>query len=131
MSDHVRLEFKVPRAWVNMADQLAMMTGVSRAAYIRDALIRQMMEDWSIAPGRGFWLRPNAPVYRQTDRGTYEQIATTLGGERCWPIENMGYLPASLGGSIAFRADIMPVGTKQGLTMSDAIVARDSMGGPA
>lgn len=120
----------MPRAWMDMADQLAMLTDQTRAAYCRDALIRQMMADWETTPGRGFWLRPQQPVYQRTNKG-FVVVASTLGGERCWPIENLSYLPKSLGGDLAFRCDIVPVGMKQGLTMSDAVVARSSFGGPA
>lgn len=124
-----RFTVKLPKAWLAMADQLALMTSQSRTAYVRDALIRQMMADWAVAPGRGFWMRPNVPVYRR-DGDRFHQIATTLGGERCWPIENVGNLPAPLGSGLAFRCDIVPVGMAQGLTLADAIVPRSGFGGP-
>jgi hypothetical protein len=128
--DFTNLRLKLPNAWLKMADQLALITDQTRSAYLREALIRQMMEDWALTPGRGFWVRPNVPVYKVED-GRYTQIATTLGGERIWPLQNMGYLPASAGGALLFRCDILPVGSKSGLTMSDAIVPRDGFGGPA
>ena len=126
---HARVDLRIPQAWMQMADQLALMTDQSRTAYIRDALIRQMTTDWQLTPGRGFWVRPNSAVFRRDDRG-FRQVATTLGGERIWPIENLGQLPASLGGGLAFRCDVVPVGMAEGLTMTDAIVRREDFGGP-
>jgi hypothetical protein len=123
-----RVDLKLPKAWLAMADQLAIITEQTRAAYLRDAVIRQMTTDWNTTPGRGFWLRPNVPVYRR-DGGGFKQVAATLGGERCWPIENLGQAPASMPTGLLFRVDIVPVGTT-GLTLTDAIVPRSGFGGP-
>lgn len=128
--DKVRVNLYMPKAWAEMADQLALMTGQSRLAYLKDALIRQMMEDWALVPGRGFWLRPNTPVYKLDD-GVFRPVARSMGGERVWPLEQVGRFPAALGGELAFRVDVVNVGTDQGLTMTDVVVGRDRFGGPA
>ena len=126
----IRVTLAMPKAWAQMADQLSLLTSQSRGRYCLDALIRQMMADWATTPGRGFWLRPATIVYRK-DGEVFVPVATSLGGERVWPLENIGTLPASLGGGLAFRADIVPVGMTTGLQMADAIVPRDRFGGPA
>ena len=126
---HARVVLSMPRPWIEMAHQLGMMTAQSQTGYMRDALIRQMMEDWQTTPGRGFTLRTGTTVFKISS-GVFSPVASSLGGERVWPIENVGYLPASLGGGLAFRCDVVPVGTKTGLQAADVIIARDRFGSP-
>ena len=125
--DKVRVSLYMPKAWTELADQLAMMTDQSRTSYLKDALIRQMMTDWALVPGRGFWLRPHTPVFRLDD-GVFRPVARSMGGERVWPLEQVGRFPAALGGELAFRVDVIAV-AEQGLTMTDVIVGRDRFGG--
>jgi hypothetical protein len=117
----------MPTPWVEMADQLATILGISRNAYLREALQRQMMEDWTTNPGRGLVLNHGARVFKETN-GVFRQVAKGLGGERFFIEANIGRLPAPLGGVIAVRGHVVPIGLRSGLLLDNAIVDRSDLG---
>jgi hypothetical protein len=126
----VKVQTKLTKAHVSLIDQLAIIQDKSRAGWMRDALVARAYEEWALTPGRPLWIRPNTRVYKR-DGDRFRQVAQTLGGERCWLIEVVGALPAGLGGGTGVRCDIVPIGRAEGLTLTDAIVDRAQVGGPA
>lgn len=80
----------------------------SMAEYIRRAIEHQYLEDMKQFPNVRVRVRPDAQVYRTEGTGRnmiFFPIARTIGGERVYVIETIGFLPKSFKGESAVRCD--------------------------
>ena len=101
---HVRLRIG---ALKDQATVLAQRQGHGTlAGYLRDLIARGISEDMRKHPAMHLRLRPGSTVFRM-DGETFRPLAQGIGGERVWVLDVIPSLPTTLGGGLAYVADIV------------------------
>lgn len=102
----------------------------SVSAYIRNCIERCSDEDMKNMGGTRLYMRPDQPVYSVKEYGSekeYTVLTRTLGGERCWVIRSIGYLPAGAGGALAMLVDLTVEPGNSGCSATSVVVPIDGV----
>lgn len=100
--------------------------------WIRRAIENQYLHDMQQFPNVKLRARPDSQVFRTEGEGEdllFFPIAKTIGNERVFIIQSIGYLPQALGGKMAVRVDTLVDAGEQGFEGRGVVIASDDLMG--